>query len=415
MDLHQLVGAFVAAPIIPLQPKPFLGTTVTLPNATTVVELDPQPFTNTKEIIFLNLSATDNVLVQTANLAVVPASAAITLLNGSSGFPPLVGDTVTIGGVLLTAVVGVPVSGDDTFSAPAVATATITVNSSPLTVGDTITINGLANPSGLGLTLTGVLAPRVAGSSTFEVDGGSAAAIATSIATALTDATLLKKAGTASTGVNVVTVVAFQDSVSYTIPNTHFYTVVTAVPGDLTTAGFSGGADVEILASSPFSPLVHNLNVAWNIHVAINDALNGFTALVTSVFPSDLYFNPPSSFVLPLIAVPPGTAGNGIVLSVVNGAPPTGLRVGVTTPTAGGKDALPTAASVTASNSTVIPAGSAITYDVGSEGNRQPLADSTFWAAEPGSKLGVVLKAESGTAVEVNATLVQNRGYPDGV
>jgi hypothetical protein len=84
----------------PLSPLPFLGYTLTLPDAVTVVELDPQPFSNTREVLLLNLSSTDRIFVQVVNLAsglpvagdviltnstVIPSSGAVHLCIGVEG------------------------------------------------------------------------------------------------------------------------------------------------------------------------------------------------------------------------------------------------------------------------------------------------------------------------------------------
>ena len=83
----------------PTSPLPFVGFTITVA-AGTVAELDPAPFSNTKEVIINNLSATDTVLTQvavvypavpliaavtTANSTQIPSSSAISLCIGSEG------------------------------------------------------------------------------------------------------------------------------------------------------------------------------------------------------------------------------------------------------------------------------------------------------------------------------------------
>lgn len=73
--------------ITPLSPLPFLGFTLILPDNVTVVEANPQPFNNTKEILLLNLSTTDRVFVQVVDLAlsggILPAAGTITFLNSA--------------------------------------------------------------------------------------------------------------------------------------------------------------------------------------------------------------------------------------------------------------------------------------------------------------------------------------------
>ncbi len=83
----------------PTSPLPFVGFTITVaPNS--VAELDPAPFSNTKEVIISNLSGTETVLAQVAvvfpavpaigavlpaNSTQIPASSAVTLCIGSEG------------------------------------------------------------------------------------------------------------------------------------------------------------------------------------------------------------------------------------------------------------------------------------------------------------------------------------------
>ena len=67
----------------PTSPLPFVGFTITVA-AGTVAELDPAPFSNTKEVIINNLSATDTVLTQVAVVyPAIPLIAAVTPLNST--------------------------------------------------------------------------------------------------------------------------------------------------------------------------------------------------------------------------------------------------------------------------------------------------------------------------------------------
>ncbi len=85
--------------LTPLSPLPFVGFTVAVA-AGTVAELDPAPFSNTKEVIINNLSATETILttvaivypappvpgvVTAANSTQIPPSSAISLCIGSEG------------------------------------------------------------------------------------------------------------------------------------------------------------------------------------------------------------------------------------------------------------------------------------------------------------------------------------------
>lgn len=82
----------------PLSPLPFVGFLVALPDAATVVELDPQPYSNTKEILFLNPDTSNRVLVKVVDLSgglpavftaatasVIPAGGSLTLCIGPEG------------------------------------------------------------------------------------------------------------------------------------------------------------------------------------------------------------------------------------------------------------------------------------------------------------------------------------------
>ncbi len=81
----------------PLSPLPFEGFTLTV-GAGAIVELNPAPYSNTKEVIISNLSPTGVILTQVAvvypalpgvvtaaNSTQVPASAAVSLCIGSEG------------------------------------------------------------------------------------------------------------------------------------------------------------------------------------------------------------------------------------------------------------------------------------------------------------------------------------------
>lgn len=74
--------------------------------------------------------------------------------------------------------------------------------------------------------------------------------------------------------------------------------------------------------------------------------------------------------------------------------------------------ALPAAGSITADNSTVVPALGSVHLGIGPEGDRQPIGTLAFWDTNSGagSRLVVVAKAESGAGVDVNVTYVQCAG-----
>lgn len=272
----------MAAPITPISPLPVVGFTLTLPNNTTVVELNPQPFNNTKSVMFLNRSSVDDIFIKVVNTKIENAFAVVAMTTGPGGpSPPFlsVGDTITIGGMPLTAVAGARTPGANNFS----------------------------------------ISPTTFAAQTAEV------------AAAIND------------------------------PANVFVATVNA---------------------TSFAPLFGSQNFASvRIEVTVAGAAGNATT----------------------IAVAPANAG-ALTLPVNGG----GVFVG-------GKDGLPTAASVTAATSTVLPPGAALTLDIGSEGNRHPLATAAFWAVNQGSGLGIVVKSNSGVNIDLNVSLLQNRGYPDGV
>jgi len=282
----------MAAPITPISQLPFLSFTVAGITTAAVVELDPQPFSNTKEIILLNLgaAAADQMYIQVANVGATQASGDIIITA-----VPSAGDTIVIGLATLTVVAG-PAGVDQ-----------VSIDTPPLT-----------------------------GSATLQAQ-----------------------------------------------------------------------------------------RVQLRTYEALIDPANTFLTMNVDIFlvdPSDL-FNPglpvyesPIRIVSTLV----GTLGNATALSDtgVGWATFEPARQTAASPgnLAGGVNALPLVPTVTAANSTVLPAGAALTLSVGSEGNRNPLATLAFWAANPGSKLGiVVVMAAGGAASDLNVTYVQNRGYPDGV
>jgi hypothetical protein len=447
----------MAAPIRPIDPRPFVAHSVTLPDDATVVELDPQPFSNTKEIIFLNCSDADagggSALIQVARLQETTAYGWVDITgNASSGtFEP--GETFTFDGVVLTATGGNQTSGNDDFSVGTRASGTITVNVAALTVGDTINLFPPGGAATLDAAfpgcsdyyiLTGVSGPRVPGTRTFQVDAGSAAAIAASIHAAVIEtvdfgwgydvqdpdkATVLGSTVTIFADVVGDYLTRENQTCVEAAINTWSLSVNTAGGGDITVSGLSGGVNAEYISGNPVlesrgifdtsgtltrsDALIANGpdSLLYNLSVAVNDAGNSF-ATVTAENQTNVSLAATGSINIIkvyILAVASGSAGNGLVLST------TSAEAVVDSPTANGSDALPDAASITDDNSVVLPAGSAITLAIGSEGNRQPLADSTWWSTNPGSKLGIVLLAQSGTDIKVNVTYVQNRGYPDGV
>lgn len=60
------------ASVSPLSPLPFEAFTITLPDDATVVQPDRGMYNNTKELLVLNLSSTDNVLMRIVDLGDPP-------------------------------------------------------------------------------------------------------------------------------------------------------------------------------------------------------------------------------------------------------------------------------------------------------------------------------------------------------
>jgi len=471
----------MAAPITPISPKPFDSFSVALPAATVVV-LDPQPFNNTKEVILLNRSATAAMLVAVESLIATPASSTVANVavgdafsapedrtTGGLGVAWSGGgaDAITFGGVPLTAVGGPRTAATDTFSVDVRSQSTLTVNISPV-VGNTIVlVYGDGRTGGpivsVGvfptLTLTGVVGPRVAGSSTFDVVVG-AAAQAAAIVTALNDSEFTDPLSTTPNAAG--SIVAFASAVGAVVTVTAgskasvrgahgnspvrltglFTPPVTGTdsqgvvglgwdlsgvaPGAITATDFSGGVNadggrsagpIDAIVNPPVAPFLGGVltnryeDYFINIAQGFNDG-PGFAASVGQAAYVRINASADEWRALGFLriqALPLGAGGNGIVVTENTGA----ARLTVTTPTAGGTDAVP--AALVAATSTVIPPSGAITLSIGSTGNREELATDAFWLVNSGSGLGIVAQMEAGGPADLNVTYVNNRGYPEGV
>lgn len=78
------------ADVSPLSPVPFIGFTITLPDDVTIVEPDPAPYNNTKEIVILNLSETDAAFVRILDVGeppVIPADPTLVQASNSTQIP----------------------------------------------------------------------------------------------------------------------------------------------------------------------------------------------------------------------------------------------------------------------------------------------------------------------------------------
>jgi len=474
----------MAAPITPISEKPFDAFSVSLPAATVVV-LDPQPFNNTKEVVFLNRSTTDAMLVSIERLVASPAQTVITPDPTSGQLPPQDrtaggrgaawggggADTLTIDGNVLTATGGPRTAGTDTFSVDVRAQATLTLNAG-LNVGDTITFSFGDGLNARSYVLEAVAGPRVAGTLTFDVAvGGPAQAAA--INTAINDSAIsddtppilpnnpgLGNVATSTVALNVITLTAGNKAslrgANGNAPqrNRNVGPVGQGVPlsptgyqsqvglslssssADVVVAEFTGGVNADggvtrpptqreqlvldpatgqtrpVLVSAEGGIVSNRIaDYAVNIAVGLNDA----PAFAATLSQAAAVLNDPTGGLeqqrgtvsAQMAAV--GAAGNGLVCSENTAA----ARLSITTPTAGGVNAVP--AALAAATSTVIPAGSAITLAVGSTGNRQELATDTYWGANSGSGLGIVAQMEAGGPADLNVTYVNNRGYPEGV
>lgn len=72
---------------------------------------------------------------------------------------------------------------------------------------------------------------------------------------------------------------------------------------------------------------------------------------------------------------------------------------------------LPAAGTITAANSTIIPANGSLSLCIGPEGCRNQIASLAFWLEpNPGSRIALVFLAESGVNLELNVTYIQNAG-----
>jgi len=114
---------------------------------------------------------------------------------------------------------------------------------------------------------------------------------------------------------------------------------------------------------------------------------------------------------LTVVEADPQPFSNTKEVIFLNGSPDDRIFVRVADLSAG----LPIAGDVTAANSSIIPAGGSLSLCIGPEGERNALGTVAFWAIPtPGSKLGIVFKAESGADVELNVTYVQCLGGGTG-
>lgn len=72
----------------PLNPLPFVGFTLTLPDNATVVEADPAPYNNTNELILYNTDTTNRIFMQIQKVDSGPLPAAGTIVESNSTIIP---------------------------------------------------------------------------------------------------------------------------------------------------------------------------------------------------------------------------------------------------------------------------------------------------------------------------------------
>lgn len=429
------------ATLTPISPLPFVGFTVEIPAATVVV-LNPQPYSNTKEVILYNTAASDDMWVQITKLQATPSSAFLMVgwpqdqtdggLAVAWGAAPAA-DTITLDGNVLTANAGPRVAGTDTFSVDKRAQARLTIGTSPI-VGDIFKIN-----TGKGLqTATCIAGARAPGSLDFTYSAVNTT-LATNLAAMFNDTTQILNAQgfvvDARVSSNVVTLTAGNsargtdgnnpvrriDGSSYVSGELTGLSIDTTAT-DVAIVDFTGGVDCDNSYQVTTAGAINRnqpQNYAWSIIEAINDATNSFAATTLGhysisteansiVIPAYMDF-PGSAVGINLLSVATGTSGDGIAYSEST----SGDRLDVTTtPSAGGVDAVPS--SITAATSSIIPAGASLSLNIGPEGNRQPLGTNTFWAANDGSTLGIIVQMASNGPEDLNVTYVNSRGYPEG-
>lgn len=382
----------MAAPMTPISPLPFYGFTQTIAT-NTVEELDPQPYSNTKDVVIYNADAAETVTVAIVNMRDTPAGATVSFdwqPESTASRTPQAGDTVTIGGVVLTAVASAA-PGVNEWSVPGQAsTAVLTVTGYPLAGTQSILFSKVTGDDLFSLAaLTGTAGG--AGVNEFDMTAGSANAVAASIAAAVNNlanayapqyvwATVAGPAVTFHAGNDYLGT----DGDGILVRTTSTGSIIS--PTSLTTAG---GVDAA-----------NNNDFTQNFVTAVNLGTNGFAAISTAWVAGVV--SPPRTVVL--VAVPAGVLGNAVTLAESTA----GVRITVSGANfTGGVDSLP----ATLSAGTLIPPESSFTFNIGPEGNRQPLATAAFWAANPGSGLGIVVEHGGAGDVDINVTYVQNRGF----
>lgn len=381
----------MAAPMTNFSSLPAFGFTETIPAATVVV-LDPQPVSNTKDVVIYNMDETESITAAFINVQGRQAGALVTFNWQNSVSPtrtPQPGDTITIGGVACTAVTGA-IPGLNQFSVPGQAAApVITVTGYPLAGSQQIIFQKTVGDVKFTLpTLTGTAGG--AGVNEFDITAGSANAVAASIAAAVNN--------TANAyAPDFVWAVAVGATVQFFAGNT----LLGTEGDDIVVSVFSSGLIItptEVVTTGGIDGQYDN-DFVMSFAMAVNSGTNGWIAISTAWVSGTAS---PSRQVV-LAAVPAGTAGNAVTLATASSG-----RVTVSGANfSGGVDGVP----ATLAYGTVIPPESSFTFNIGPEGNRQALGTEAFWAANKGSGLALAVEHAGAGDVDINVTYVQNRGF----
>jgi hypothetical protein len=392
--------------VSPVSPLPAHGFSVTL-NSATPTDIAPGLFANTTEVQVYNPSDSDNLWLAFAPVVSLRAAVTLTVVDGSN-LAPYVGDTVTLGASVLTAVGGPYVAGSNTFSVDIRSEGTIEVVNAPFPVGATITLILRKGPPDAGTVLTCVAGARVPGSLTFQSLAGLNAQAA-EIAAAINDCSWSPASVRSASVVGPLITCIGGDSVLRRGANGNTSALAPGKPAGLglaTTAptyvalgNFVGGVNADSARTLPDGSITANDATAYaeNIMKAVNDTTNP----VNAVFQG-------AQLVVGLIGVVQmwravaGTAGNGTVCTASEPS-----TITLTSPSAGGVD-YPEA--LTAATAMVVGPGDRLVLNVGREGQRNPIQPASVSTAFPGANLGLVGQVSTGGA-DVAASLVYvNRG-----
>lgn len=386
-------------------PLPAVGFTIATA-AGAPSEVTPGLYANTHTVIIRNPSAAaQDLWVAFGNVVGTFGVGTINMAPAFATFnTPLVGDTVTLDGNVLTAVGGAAAAGTDTWSVDNRAEATITVNAATsYQAGDTLELLYDIGPPVSKLTLTAVVGPRVPGSNTFDV-AGTANAQAAAIAAALNDSDFTGLAylqSAAAVGAVVTTIAggralgAWGNSALYAARQELgpggvrglVWQTSPSVVGSVTVSTFTGGENVFGGTEIGF-----NTNDRRSFGNALAQAILDPT---NSVFATFNKARSSDTGVVGVLAAAAGVAGNGLVLSTT-GAPR--ITIG-TSPTAGGADA---PAVLAAATSMVVAPNQVLTLNVGVEGSgRNSIQPSSHWTTTPGANLGLLLQMAGGAAENV--------------